>query len=167
MSGIRRLALCAVLLVCATSCQGTKTETPEPKKLLANETAQELERLFAPMQETGTIACNTLRVRTHRALWDRFTYPVRSRVCELIFEKGGEGGVSRYRFKNVGGVDYPLKFVIGKRTFLVLGRALLEVAAGEPRFDVVAEGNVIAQEQGGKARDASFVRVEGGRWTQR
>lgn len=164
------LALLLALLAAITGgCAGTPVEDPpEPKKLLTAETITELERLFAPMQAPrGTIACNTLLVRTHRALWDRFTYPVRSRVCELTFIKGEGGAASSYVFKNVGGVDYPLKFVIGQRTFLVLAGARLEVHGGAPRFELVADGNVIAQDLGQQAREASALRLENGRWSER
>ena len=75
------LALSVALVACQGSPQDAGTKS---KKLLGAEAAAELERLFAPMQAGGgTVACDVLTVRTSRALWDRFTYPVRSRVCTI------------------------------------------------------------------------------------
>ena len=156
----------AILLV-LPCCKSKVVVEDEPKKLLSAQVAHELERLFAPMQKKGAVGCDVLRVRTHRALWDRFTYPVRSRLCTVLFEKGIEGGGSRYTFRNVGSVDTPLKFIIGQRVFLVLRSASLEVSSGAPRFELEAEGSVVAQAAGKRAREASSLRVEQGAWLER
>lgn len=170
LSNPRRLCALALALLPLAACEGMRVvEKAAPKKLLGQAAADELERLFAPMQQLGTVACNVLTVRTSRALWDRFTYPVRSRVCKIDFETGIDapsGKASRYTFQNLGGPDFPLKFVIGKRKFLVLGGAKLEVHSGPPRFDLAAEGNVLSMVKGGQASERSAVRVEEGRWIE-
>ena len=158
------LGLVLVLVACKASGDDGSSE---PKKLLSADTAQRLEQLFEPMQTSGSVACNHLEVKTHRALWDRFTYPTRTRVCEIVFKTGTDGGASRYEFRNIGGVDYPMKFVIGKRNFLVLGTASLEVFGGEPRFEIAANGNVLAQEAGASVEEGETVRVENGSWSVR
>lgn len=166
-----RAGRCGFVFVCAllasTACKagGDGGANGESKTLLGPESAKELERLFEPMQVEGTVACDNLAVGTHRALWDRFTYPSRSEFCEITFEKLGEG--SRYSFRNVGGLDYPMKFIIGKRIFLVIETAVLEVQGGAPRFEVEARGNVVAQASGASLSEAGSVRVENGTWTLR
>ena len=155
-------------LVALVACKGGSDREPEDpapdRQFASSELMAELNRVFAPMDERLSAAANVLEIDVSRALYDRFTNPARSEVHQLSFDPGPP---SVYRYKNVGGgFDLPLKFVIGKQTWLVTQGAIVRVHGGTtPRFELRASGDVLLQRPKLPPQRAREVVVRDATWS--
>lgn len=163
MVGLKQLLVATVFPLVLAACQSS----PAPRgKPAPGRTLADMERVLAPMQERLSVFASRLKVDVSRELFDKFSYPSDSDRHQMRFTPGPP---STYRFRNIGGgVDVPMKFVIGKQTYLVLGTAELRVHwTGPARLDLEAGGTIIVNRPRSAPRDAAFLRVHDGKWEEK
>lgn len=158
MAGLKRVVVCSLVLAACQSQEVHQAGGGSPGRRI-----EDFERVFAPMLERASVAANRLSIDVSRELWDRFGYPSRSNVHDFSFDPGPP---SVYRFRNSkGGLSLPLKFVIGRQTFLIVGSAEIRVhRAGPARLDIEAQGDVVVHRALGDPETVASLRVQDGKW---
>jgi hypothetical protein len=146
------------LLLAAAGCAGVEVEPVSGER-----TAQSLDAAFAPMQDELSVLCDRLEVDLSRELWDRCGYSSNQAFHQLDRQPGPP---AVYAFRNErGGVTLPLKFKIGRQTWLVTEAAVFRLhGSGKARFELMAVGNVVVSRTGRQPEPIGELRVEGGRW---
>ena len=153
-----------VVLLAVAGCKSGGGGAAPDRNFASGELIAELDRVFAPMNEPLSAATNVLEIDVSRALYIRFANPARSQVHQIQFEPGPP---STYRYKNLshGTQDLPLKFVIGKQTWLVTQSAIVRVHSGpQARFELRARGDVIIQRPRRSPEMADEIVVRDASW---
>ncbi len=164
MVGLKLAVGCVAIL--AAACAGdpaAASGAPSGRGIVR--TIAALEQVFAPMKQPLSVAADRLVVDVSRELWDRFGYPAHGPRHSM---KRTPGSPTVYRFENVGGgLSLPLKFVIGKQTYLIVKSALFRIhREGPARLKLVASGSVVVQRPGVGPKSVAYLAVEHGQWIE-